>query len=1212
MIGKVPPAVVPPVPDAAPHSLRAVAWLRFLRAPDAQLLEDLYVPALARAVRYDRVCAYFSSRILATAARGFGGLIENLLALGDAAPRPAVRLIVNEQLQPDDLDALLATGDTRALEKQLLARLKTPKALIEKNRLQMLAWLVKQGLLEVRVGLMRRTHGMLHAKFGLVQDPHGDVLAFMGSDNETDAALVENYEELQTHVSWRDAEAAAYYRARFDKLWADEDEHVILLTLPEAVRLKLISFAPATPPAELLHAPEQVHAAMAWRLLASAAYLPHGDAAMDATAPLAGLWPHQRRVVEDTAAAFPAGRLLCDEVGMGKTVEAILALRRLLAGRGVGRALLLVPAGLQRQWQDELREKGGLLVPRWENDCLFWPDGRSAKVEAAEALTRHDLLLLSREWARLADNRAVVLAAPPWDLVLLDEAHAARRATQEESEFNSSNLLLDLLRQLQLRRQTRGLLLLSATPMQTQPWEPWDLLAVLGVGDPWQVDFDDVRDYYQAVANLCDDGLDLAAANRVAALLAQSPHLPPLPGEGSPPDGAQLANRLAFAAPSERRALADWLRAAAPLAQHMHRNTRKTLRRYHQLGLLPTAPPRRDVRDIHFDFAAAAERDTYQAIETYINQRYEQLEKEKKGKGFVMTIYRRRASSSPLALRRSLERRRADLNSIIQKHHHSGWLRPQEEELDVRDLFDADLDEHIDLGLPTTAAAAQAERIELAKLVAQLDALGATDSKYARFWEVLKDVTLDGRAALIFTEYTDTMEYLREQLRPTYGATLGCYSGGGGEIWQDGAWVPVAKADITTRLNSGQLKVLLCTDAASEGLNLQAAGALINYDLPWNPSKVEQRIGRIDRIGQQQPVLPVRNLFLADSVDDQVYGALRRRCGLFEHFVGPMQPVLARARDAFRQNLQPAEVATLISELEQIAGKVNADVAASSAYVESEAQEVALVAPTATRHDMAWALSLLTQGVGKVKARRQSDDAWKISGVSGLKQPVTLAQDRLEKARDVEPLSLIGDAIDAIARALPMPSLAPLVVRDAVEGVYHAAEARWVGPNGTEVVTSLDHLRKLVEGWDGDLPAAPAILAAQDEAMAAAQARIQAMKSQQAQVAQRALERQVAAARRRLRRELARNLRCLGSGDLDALCKLQVQKGHAAARRYQEAFKKFGGPPKWNAVEEAEATAYVDGLTEGQRQQRINLASELEAALNDPRWLAKEEGWAGH
>ena len=89
----------------------------------------------------------------------------------------------------------------------------------------------------------------------------------------------------------------------------------------------------------------------------------------------------------------------------------------------------------------------------------------------------------------------------------------------------------------------------------------------------------------------------------------------------------------------------------------MHRNTRDTLRDYWDQGLLPMRPPDRDVRDFQFDYQLDGERETYEAIKHYIDRRYEELEAEKGGKGFVMTIYRRRAASSPYALRCSLERR---------------------------------------------------------------------------------------------------------------------------------------------------------------------------------------------------------------------------------------------------------------------------------------------------------------------------------------------------------------------------------------------------------------------------------------------------------------------------------------------------------------------------------------------------------------------------
>jgi superfamily II DNA/RNA helicase len=88
------------------------------------------------------------------------------------------------------------------------------------------------------------------------------------------------------------------------------------------------------------------------------------------------------------------------------------------------------------------------------------------------------------------------------------------------------------------------------------------------------------------------------------------------------------------------------------------------------------------------------------------------------------------------------------------------------------------------------------------------------------------------------------------------------------------------------------LRILLCTDAASEGFDLPSCSVLINYDMPWNPMRVEQRIGRIDRIGQRATIIQIRNYYDQDSVDQLVYQALRERLDLFVSSIGPLQAVL--------------------------------------------------------------------------------------------------------------------------------------------------------------------------------------------------------------------------------------------------------------------------------------------------------------------------------
>ena len=134
-----------------------------------------------------------------------------------------------------------------------------------------------------------------------------------------------------------------------------------------------------------------------------------------------------------------------------------------------------------------------------------------------------------------------------------------------------------------------------------------------------------------------------------------------------------------------------------------------------------------------------------------------------------------------------------------------------------------------------------------------------------------------------------------QTLRGEAGPRLMCFSGRGGEIpAPGGGWRRIGRDEAKRRFREGEADVLLCTDAAAEGLNFQFCGALVNYDMPWNPMRVEQRIGRIDRLGQAHPVIRIVNLHYEGTVESDVYRALRSRIGLFESVVGRLQPILAQ------------------------------------------------------------------------------------------------------------------------------------------------------------------------------------------------------------------------------------------------------------------------------------------------------------------------------
>lgn len=1184
---------------SAPPSLRDATWPRFLRAPDGQLVTRLYEPGLRCAVRYDRCCAYFSSSVLAAAASGFGVFIQRILD-GAITQKPALRLLVNEELAEPDVRALLDAGDEAPLVDVLMARLGTPENALQKSRLEMLAWLARDGWLEMKVGVMRHADGILHAKFGLFVDAASEAVVFAGSGNESAKGIRGNYEKLEISRSWDDPERHAHFRDEFELLWSGDDPAVAAVSLPDAVRDALIKLAPEAPPiAEPEDNLRRRRAAMLWSYAMEAPYMSDGGAATcDAMAPVT-LWPHQRHVVAETASAWPEGRLLCDEVGMGKTIEAILALRRLLAGRGVKRALFLPPANLLPQWQAELREKGGLRVPRLEGPrTLIWPDGTKQPVTGLAEALEQNLLLLSRETARSEGNLPALLEAAPWDVVLLDEGHAARRATQIEGEFNAPTLLLGLLRQMQAKGQAHSFMILSATPMQTHPWEPWDLLQVLGEGGLWLSGFHVVRRFYEALASADSGALPRAEGLAVARILAATPHCPPAPaGLSLPPltDSDSFAQTLRFLPAASRQAVVRWLRDCSPLTRRMHRNTRRTLRKYFEMGLLDRPPPSRDVRDVPFDFETAEEREVYEAVTRYIDRRFNELEYQKPGKGFVMTIYRRRAASSPVALRQSLERRAAGLKAVIAQHAPDPSILDLEDAQELEDLLNVTLTS----ALPESPEEARAELVEVQELLERIAALGALDTKRDLLVARTKELTGDGRAVLIFTGYSDTMSYLRDALVGAFGSAVASYSGEGGALLSANGWASASKEIVTKALREGRIKVLVCTDAASEGLNLQAAGALVNFDLPWNPSKVEQRIGRIDRIGQELPVLPVINLYLKHSVDERVYRALASRCGLFETFVGPMQPVLSQA---LRMLIGRAEVDE--EALARAADEIKADPTLMGAFPEDKPVPLDAENGLISLQDTEALLAAL-DGTG-VRVTAESNTLHRIGD-----GPLRLVTHPSAVTASAEAACV--DGLDRRQHAIPRQLLQPgerlpLLLVSAEKDAFRVALCAWLGHAGLQEVKSFADLKSFVLNWDGLEVPLGAWQAARTQLRLTAQANVAEMRGRAAIQATTMKTAQIDAARLRLVDELGRLLMCFepDTDDLNGKFHRLASDQTPTAHRLQNVFRRLGAYPDWEAHQIADLRAFRSELAPNQIKTRLT-GREVDAALADPRWEFSQE-----
>lgn len=919
--------------DPVHPSLRDVEYRVFYR-PHDNPLETFYLPTLAASVHYDRSAGYFRSSALAAAAAGIVHLIEN---------GGHMRLLVGAELRQQDVDAIKKGYDLRqTIEQGMLGQFPDPSEGPLKQRLEALAWMVANGTLDIKVVLPLDenghpipgpdAHDYYHTKKGIFTDAYGNQVGFAGSVNESAQAWKHNFEEFVVSTSWgSDYERAVLgdLRASFEQMWAGEDPDWLAVELPQAVCDRLVKYAPIRPPKrDALERPRPSAGPkdggetftvvtpderLLFQFLRDAPYLPDARDLAAATANIRP-WPHQSQVARTVVGRFPDRVLLSDEVGLGKTIEAGLIIRQLLLTGRVKRCLILTPAAVVRQWQEELYEKFNLNIPRYDAGQLLDVHGHALGPLTDRPWDCCDRLLASSHLARRHDRVQELLDAPPWDLLVVDEAHHARRRDFLQPVYRP-NRLLTLLNRLKERNKYRAMLLLTATPMQVHPVEVWDLLTVLGLGGRWgadegsflrffhqlrasfsQADWDFV---YDMVADcLGDDGridpyFDQAMREKLGPAVANA--IRDLPRRQRP----RTATLRGL--PDEARPyVSEMARYHTPLKHYVFRSTRDLLRKYQEVGLLQESVPYRKPEICRIRFRSD-EAELYNRITEYISEFYQRYEDERRGLGFVMTVYRRRLTSSFRAISLSLERRRKWLRGQIEP----GEMLTPEDEMEAEELEDFE-QEGLDLFESERLTPAQKEnfRRELTYLddfIARLGDLHQSDSKLAYLKDELERIFRRRSTVLVFTQYTDTMDYLREQLRTVYGSRVACYSGRGGEVWNGITWVQVPKEQVKNSFRAAEIQILVCTESASEGLNLQTCGVLINYDMPWNPMRVEQRIGRIDRIGQQFETVWIYNYFYRDTIEDRIYQALKDRIDWFEDVVGDLQPILASVGELTRK-----------------------------------------------------------------------------------------------------------------------------------------------------------------------------------------------------------------------------------------------------------------------------------------------------------------------
>ena len=504
--------------------------------------------------------------------------------------------------------------------------------------------------------------------------------------------------------------------------------------------------------------------------------------------------------------------LIADDVGLGKTVEAGLVLLELARRGRADRVLIACPAGLQEQWVDEMRFRFNLDFAKV--DSKKWLELRRDNPTTVSPWTTVPYAVSSIDY--LKNNLAAIQAAPPFDVVIIDEAHHVARSFAGEGHSSATDrsrlarVLAD---------HSRELLLLSATPHNGYQESFASLLQLL------------------SLHLAADDG-------RLDPLLVR-PYL-------------------------VRRLKDDVARGDPP----------QPISRRHPPQPIRVSPTARE-KEIHQRLRGHSKRvlRALRGTESY----YVQV--------FALEVLRKRALSSPYALLRSLSRRAESLGVTPAEHagkgrmdalrQYRGDIALPEPELD---LIEEQALDGVAKHLPDDDL--REEQRLVTTLLSQVEALKpGDDSKLTRFRGWLDGFRAGrrGERVIVFTEYRDTLEYLQQNLEV-------------GPLLRIDGTIPLAKRRAVLEQFAGTPgAVLLATDAAGEGLNLQeACHVVVHYELPWNPNRLEQRNGRVDRYGQNE-VVEISYLYLEETRDEEILQRLRDKLEVIIKQLGSSSDVLGVA-----------------------------------------------------------------------------------------------------------------------------------------------------------------------------------------------------------------------------------------------------------------------------------------------------------------------------
>jgi len=562
-------------------------------------------------------------------------------------------------------------------------------------------------------------------------------------------------------------------------------------------------------------------------------------------------YPYQFKPVLNFLESHSNGLLIADEVGLGKTIEAGLIWTELRSRYDTRRLMVLCPAMLREKWKLELQRRFGIKADIVDaNEVMqIFGEYHAGHINEYAIISSMQGLRPNRGWD---DNESINSASsklarflnerahdePLLDLLIVDEAHYLRNP--ESMTAKLGRLLRDV---------AEHVVLLSATPVHLRSLDLYHLLNLVDEDSFNQIHvFDDILEANAPLLKARDSVLrgNIDLDDFLSHLSeAKNYHL--------------FKNNRQLQAIIDKPPTQEDINDNAYRSQLAHR-----LEGINLLGRAVTRTRKREVTEWRVIREAVAEEVEMTPLEEAFYDNVTDIVREyclerNAHEGFLLVTPQRQISSSMPAALREWQKKKIIFDQMYE------------------DIGDED-ENGYEVG-PLVQ-----KLLENVKEMGNLEELWENDSKYKRFSSEIKRYLQSHpkEKIIVFAYFRPTIYYLNERLAK--------------EGFDSIVLVGGAKADkyeiMESFRNPKGPNILLASEVASEGIDLQFSRVVVNYDLPWNPMKVEQRIGRIDRLGQKSPKIAIWNLFYNNTIDARIYERLYLRLGIFEHALGGLEAVL--------------------------------------------------------------------------------------------------------------------------------------------------------------------------------------------------------------------------------------------------------------------------------------------------------------------------------